>query len=199
VHIGRHAGGGRLCAGGTRGSASSGSLSGGSRGLGGGFGTTSSARGSAGSSYGRSIGRNGLAGGEEAGNASLLALGVRRGRSRGAVALVALHGALGGVDDLGGVGVGSTDARGLSVDISSGARSDAGLGGGEAADDAGRGGDGGGGLGMGERAGEEGRQDDGGVLHFGCSSGVLRGVEKEARLLLSRLVAWNAELIERVW
>jgi len=113
---------------------------------------------------------DGLARGEVAGNAGLNTLAVLLGGSRVFDDLVALLGALGGLNDLRGVRVGCAVASGLAVDVAGLARGNAALGGSEASDDRGRSGDGAGSLGTGEGAGDEGGQDDDGVLHFGCCS-----------------------------
>lgn len=102
-----------------------------------------------------------MAGGEVAGNASLHALAVLLSRSGGAVALVALHGALSRLVGLGRVGVRGANAGGLAVYITGRAAGNAGLGGCEGSADDGRGGGDGGrrGLRSGEDGGEE-RQED---------------------------------------
>lgn len=60
---------------------------------------------------------DGLAGGVIAGNARLNALRELVGVLWRAVALVALFSAIVGLDDLGGVWVGSSNTRGLAVDV----------------------------------------------------------------------------------
>jgi len=106
-------------------------------------------------------GSHGLAGGEVAGNASLHALAVLLSRSGGAVPLVALHGALSRLVNLGRVGVRGANAGSLAVYITGRAAGNAGLGGCEGSADDGRGRSDGGrrGLRSGEGGGEE-RQED---------------------------------------